>query len=86
MRRGDVLLGSFVTLDLSTADRGYTHAPAYDQVSRMAVCIVNAAHLVVLYPADSRNIDPARYTQAARTQEYLEAGGPGRGRGLFAEG
>jgi hypothetical protein len=83
---------------------GVTHAPAYDQISRTAACIVNAvlrtgrqdgyaAHLVVLYPEDSRSIDPARYTQAAiadqiaaRTQAYLEAGGPGRDRGSFAEG
>jgi hypothetical protein len=59
----------------SPMGKGTRHAPAYDQVSRTAACLVHAlleagpaadcaAHLVVLYPADHPDIDPDTYAEA----------------------
>jgi hypothetical protein len=53
---------------------GVTNAPSYDQVSRIAGCLINsillaersrdyAAHLVVLYDKGNRRIDPNTYTR-----------------------
>jgi len=71
--------------------QGVTHALGYDQVARTAACMIHgmleaeaakdcAAHLVALYPEDSRLIDPARYTYdhlhvriAVRVEGYLAA-------------
>jgi hypothetical protein len=54
---------------------GISHAPGYDQVSRTVGCVINsllragcpgpdAAHVVVLYPADHTGINPARYDKS----------------------
>jgi len=57
---------------------GTSHAPGYDQVSRIVGCVINSllragcsgldeAHVVVLYPADHAGISPGRYSRT-----YLE--------------
>jgi len=69
------------------------NVPNYDQISRTAACIVHAllqtgpsdrcaAHLVVLYPQDSNEIQPGQYTGehierqiATRVRGYLSAKG-----------
>jgi hypothetical protein len=75
-------LAVFEAKMFSGLSKGSRNAPCYDQVSRTAACMIHAmleagqaerdAHLVVLYPQDSKAIAPGQYSPQKIEQRIAE--------------